>query len=279
MTARFLPGNHLPASLALSATFVAVGAAVHAGVVGNWSWLAVSLVVLLGTRGSAMLTAAGAIGALVVGAWPAVAAAGLALGSWLTIRIRLRSGRIAPLTEQALASAVAGVPPALARYLEVVGDGRVDTVTLVTAALRDEPSRWPAGAGSLSRVDGSEGGLVDGTAWTVIAAEAALVVAQRPDQATPVDVHLLAAIGVSLPYSHARAALGKERAGGNAVLTSAGLTAEQLTRMLLEASKRPGGELLIARTELAVRTGSRHDELLADQEWRRIGAPMREAGR
>jgi hypothetical protein len=279
MTARYLPGKRLWACSALSATFVAVGAAVHAGVVGNWSWLAVSIVVLIGTLGSTMLTVAGAIGALVVGAWPAVVAAGLAVGTQLAIRVRLRFPLVAPLTEQALAAAVAGVPPALARYLEVAGSGRVDTVTLVTVALRDEPSRWPADASPLSHVDGSEGGLVDGTAWTVIAAEAALVVAQRPDRATPVDVHLLAAIGALLPYSHAQVALGRKRAGGNAMVTLAGLTTEQMTRMLLEAGNQPGGELLIARTELAVRTGSRNDELLADQEWRRIGAPMREAGR
>jgi hypothetical protein len=279
MTARFVPSNRLWTWLALPATFVAVGAAVHAGVVGNWSWLAVSIVVLIGTRGSTMITVVGAIGALVVGAWPAVVAAGLDLGTRLAVRVRLRFPRIAPLAEQALAAAVAGVPAALARYLEVAGGGRVDTVTLVTAALRDEPSRWPADTDQLADVDGSEGGLVDGTAWTVIAAEAALVVAQRPDQATPTDVHLLAAIGALLPYSHAQVALGKKRAGGNAMVTPAGLTVEQMTRMLLKASKQPGGELLIARTELAVRTGSPNNELLADQEWRRIGAPMRKAGR
>lgn len=264
---------------AVAATFVAVGAAVQAGVVGNWPWLAVSLVVLVGTRGSMMLTAVGAIGALAVGAWPAVAAAGMALAAQLLILLRLRFPRVTPLTEQALAAAVAGVPPTLARYLALLGGGRVDTVTLVTAALIDEPSRWPADSGPFSPVDSSEGGLVDGTTWTVIAAEAALVAAQRPDQATPLDVHLLAAVGAMLPYSHAGVALGKKRAGGNAMVTLAGLTTDQLTRMLLAASKQPGGELLIARTELAVRNGSRNDEPLADQEWRRIGAPMRGAER
>jgi hypothetical protein len=285
MTARTALRKPLWAWLASLATFVAVGAAVHAGVTGNWSWLAVSVVVLVGTRGSTMLTAAGAIGALVFGAWPAVVAAGLALGIQVALRIRLRFPHIAPLTESALAAAVAGVPPALARYLVAVGGGRVDTVTLLTAALRDEPSRWPADIGPVSHVDGSEGGLVDGTAWTVVAAETALVVAQRPDQAMPVDVHLLAAVGALLPHSHAQVALRKVRASGNAMLTLAGLTGEQMARMLLAAGKQPGGELLFARADLAVRAdlgvraGSQNDELLADQEWRRIGAPMREAGR
>jgi hypothetical protein len=276
MTARPDPALRPWAVLGLLATLLGVGAAVHASVTGNWLWLAASVVVLVGVRRSTTLTVAGAIGAVVVAAWPALVAAGVSLLSQVGLQIWLRWRRPHPLRQPALVAAVSAVPPALRRYLETLGGGRVDTVTLLTAAVRDEPTRWPYGANTATQVKGSEGGLVENTVWTVVAAEAALVAAQRPDQVMPVDVQLLAAVGVLLPHSHAQIALKTVRASGQVALELAGLTSRQLGRMLIDAAKKPGGELLMARVEMDVRAGSANGELLDDQQWRRLGAPGRQ---
>jgi hypothetical protein len=217
--------------------------------------------------------------AVVAGAWLAVGAACLSAVAALAMRLWLRVRRPAPLAQSALAAVVAHLSPTFTRYLKQLGKGRVDTVALLRAGILDDPSRWPVAVGSLPEVNGSEGGVVAGTVWTVVAAEAALVAGQHPDRATPVDATLLAAISVLLPHSHAQVALKAVPDAARRAWEATGLSMGQLNQMLIGAAKRPGGELLMARVEMDVRAGSPKGAVLAEQEWQRLGAPGNPVGR
>jgi hypothetical protein len=258
----------------LLAVLIAVGACVHALLTGNWLWLAVAVFVLAGTQTSTVITASSLIVAVVTGAWPAAVAAGLALVPRVLVHAIPLAGGHSRFTSSALAEQVAALPPDLAERLARLGGGQVDTVVLLAAAIGDDSSRWPEQAARCSAVEGSEGGCVPGTAWTVVAAESVLVADQRPDRTDGVDVHLLAAIAAILPHSHAQAALSRAGLAGSPSGAVLGATPTQIGRLLQAAARRPGGELLMARVEMDVRTGARFGSLLDDGEWRRVGAPM-----
>jgi hypothetical protein len=259
----------LLARLNTTVLILSVAVAAYAVAIGQWWWAAAAAFVVVGHQTRPPVLWLSLVVAVVVHAWPAAVCAGLAVA--LDLPGRLPSGltRLRPraLDEQALATRIADLRPDLRRRLESEGP-RVDTAVLVRVAGDADPDRWPTAVGSTP--NNSEGGLVAGTRWTVIAAEAALVAARRPDTASAADIHLLAAIAVELPHSLARKVIGSPEHPG-AVLTAAGLTASQVAAMIIWALKQPGAELLLARMEYAGRNrqrakAARHP--LDEQTWR-----------
>jgi hypothetical protein len=211
--------------------------------------------------------------AIVLGAWPATIAAAIGIlaegGQWLQIRF-------APSPtwdETALASRIAVLPVELRRRLESVGH-QVDTAVLLLAAIEDDPARWPIAATSIPTMNNGEGGVVSGTCWTVIAGEAALAASQQPERAGSVDTHLLASIAALLPHSLASNAFSAGT-GSRPPSTAGGFTTTQIYDLIRRAITQPGAELLLSRMELVTRrNGPTPHQLLDDDRWRALGAPV-----
>jgi hypothetical protein len=260
------------------ATFLAAGAAAHAVVVGNWRWLAAAALVLVGCNTPYLVAVLSLVVAILLGAWPAAVAASLCVLAGGGIRLYARFPELSELDEEALASRVLALPVDLRLQVEQAGDSIVDSVVLLMASLTDDPERWPDLTEIHSGPESSEGGLVAGTRWTIVAAEAVLVAGGRPDPDCPVDVHLLAALGCVLPSSRAGAMMTEAGKGLRPALATMGVTPAQLGSMLVTAAKQPGGELIMARTELDVRDGSPSVRVLGDDAWRALGVPVRRSG-
>lgn len=261
--------------LRVAAIMLAVGVAVYAAVTAHWLWVLAAALVVGAMYTRPLVVLASLIAAVILGAWPAAVAASLAVLADLGIRLQLRFGRSPALDEAALAARVEGLSPGLRRRFESCGH-RVDTAVLLRVAVEEDPARWPVLEPSAQAMTNSEGGLVAGTRWTVVAAEAVLAAAHRPDAAAAIDVHQLAAIAAWLPCSLAHNIIGNLN-HDRRVMEAAGLTPAQVKDMILLAIKQPGGELLLPRMELAIKVHEPgRGQLLDESHWRALRAPMRQ---
>ncbi|MDX8141567.1 hypothetical protein SK854_05545 [Lentzea sp. BCCO 10_0061] len=253
------------------AVFAAVATAVHAAVVTRWDWFAASMVVVIAMQINTTLTVAALAVAVVLSAWPAVVVAGLAvLIKLLGMAVGWHARTTAPLDEKALADAVRALPRSVLHAIQPDGVSTVDTVTLLRAAAARAPERWPAAA-ALDRVAASsEGGLVLNTGWTVVAAEAALVVQHRPDQQSPIDLSVLAAFAAMLPHSRAQAAFARADMKLGAVSDIVGLPPSECGTVWAKASRHSGGEFLLRRIVLSVQKKHPTGELLTDEHWSQL---------
>ncbi len=250
------------------ATVATALTAVLAVVVTRWDWLAGSLLVIIAQQIGSRLTFAAAAVAAVLQAWPALVPAILTLLFDALARLHLWSAaQTEPLDEEALAAAVREIPPTLVRRFVPGPDGTVDTLVLLRAAMRHDPQRWPSSEDADGVAANCEGGRVLDTGWTVVAAECALVARLRPDQRTPVDVSMLAAIAAMTPHSRAQVAFA--RAGWNlhVVQDLLGLPVSEATAVWSRASSHSGGELIGRRARLSVQGGHPIGELLSDVQW------------
>jgi hypothetical protein len=251
----------------VTATFVAAGGVVQAAATEHWSWLLVSLTVLVTIQLKYHFQAAGLVLALLAGAWVAVAAAALgaaaeALGQWT-----LRFGRVpAVFDEHALSALVSGARGSITLPAAEV----VDTLVLLEAAVALDPGRWgSAGRGVRADLSG-EGGLVANTRWTVVAAEAILLAGQHPDAHQVLDIHTVAAAAALLPNSRASAAVANLGADHALPLRVLGLSQPGMADMLIKAAKQPGGGLIVARVDLDLRGRTKRSSVLDDIDWARI---------
>ena len=258
--------RRMPAAvwLLIAAAMLGVAAAAYEAAAGRWWGAAAAVVVAVapfGGWGPRVLALAAAVA---FGAWPA-AVAGLVgvTGSAAAALGRRRSAR-RPLDVDALAAAVAALPPATRVAVERAAAGPVDSLAIMRAAHLADPARW---ALDPSRFDGRayDGGEVGATGWTVVAAEAALCAGCRPDRGRPIDVHHLAGAAMILPSTAASVRLHPH---GEVVEQAMGLTGGQMIEQLVATHKMPGAELLVMRVAEIERV-KRIDEP-SEAEWRRM---------
>jgi hypothetical protein len=269
MTARTLV-KRLAALGQTAATILGIVAAAYSAVAGQWWWLGAAVLVIAGTLGPGVIKLAALVTALALAAWPAAVAACVSVLAWaMTWLIPLLPRRPSPLDESALVAAVDDLPPGERSMIERSAAGQVDSIAIVRAALADDPSRWPFAVYELGDATAHEGGLVAPTGWTVVACEAALVAACRPDVAVPIDVHHLAGAALLLPNSAASARLGRQT--GDAVMGALGMSVGQAAEQFVRAAEKPGAELIVAR---ALRGAAAKSEL-TDAEWQRLRGPDR----
>jgi hypothetical protein len=249
------------------ATFIAVGAVVQATTTAHWTWLLVSLAVLVTIQLRYQFQAVGLALALMFGAWPAAVAAVLSAAVEAVWQLILRFGRIPPVfDEPALSALVADVPESITRSATSV----VDTLALLEAAITQDPGRWNSAARGVCADVNGEGGFIANTRWTVVAAEAILVARQHPDELAVLDIHALAAAAALLPNSRARAAIANLGADQALPLRVLGLSQSDMAKMLAGAAKRPGGGLITTRVDLDLRGRPGRSSLLDDAGWAAI---------
>jgi hypothetical protein len=133
-----------------------------------------SRVQLVATFSKALVRAAALLIALVVGAWPAMVAAGVALVASGMQAMARHPARRRPLDTAALLAAVNSLPAGERAAIERAASGPVDSLAILRAAIIDDPARWPF---DLVEVGGTgyEGGPVADSRWTVVACEAVLI--------------------------------------------------------------------------------------------------------
>ncbi|WP_143030166.1 hypothetical protein [Pseudonocardia oroxyli] len=251
---------------------LAIAAAIYFTVVADWWGVGVAVLVLVASLGNAVARTIALIVALLFAAWPAAVAAGVAvLASALGALPGAAPAR--PLDRDALVAAVHSLPPAERSRIERATDGLVDSLALVRAAVADDSTRWSVDGVDVSGA-GFDGGAVEDLGWTLVACEAALVAAHRPDKDRAVDVHHLAAASLLLPHSAAAVRLGT--AAGTTAAAVLGLVDEQAIQLLVRTSRARGAELISPRVErlagsMRGRANVAMTELTED-EWRRLGA-------
>ncbi len=276
---------------------VAVVATADAAATTNWIWLAAGVAVLAGAAIGDSLAFAGLLVAFAVGSWPAMIAGVLGSAAWLTATVagRMmvgplgmaggplgaafaprdlppdlpsvgRQGLGGTLDDVALAAAVTAVPAELRRRLGELASS-VSTDTMLRAAVADDPVRW-ASAASTGRTEAFEGGPLGDTGWTVAAAETALMATCRPNQLSPIDLHLLAGLALLVPHSAAQVRYGDTSNATDQAKTVVGLSTQAVTRILVATCMRPGGELLMARVErLSSEISPKPARELSERQW------------
>lgn len=248
------------------AVMAGVATAVYSGLTQQWEWLGASVFVVVAGMVNSLLVIAAALGCVVVGAWPALAAAGVMLLAETAVRVRAHYvPDVRTLDIPALAKLVRNLPPSLMPNEDVV-----TTAVLLRAAVADDQARWRVITGPIDAPANAEGGIVAGTKWTVVAAEAVLVAAERPRTGLPLDIHTLAAFGVILPNSLAQHAIIKFVRNLGPALTVLGVDSGGAVEMLTRAADRPGGEYILRRTRYAVSRGIATGALLDDVTWARL---------
>ncbi|MGW0828399.1 hypothetical protein [Streptomyces sp. NPDC002845] len=238
--------------------------AIYGLVTGNWIWAAVGLLSAVGTVSFGLLTWLAGVAVVISGAWPAGIGpftAGAAIG---LLRLVAYWSRPGPLDESALAEAVRRLPDEARDEAHAAGAQRVDTNVLLRAAMDADPYLWKGHRPALDGPVGSEGGMVRDTGWTVVAAEAALAVGCRSGSSSPPGIQHLATAAILLPHSAARAAFGNAEDALVAAEHVGGLSVDEIIEHVIEASRRPGGELLAARALL--RDSGEH--VLPEARWR-----------
>lgn len=254
------------------AVFVGAGSVVYAAVGSHWLWLAAGALALATAFIDGPLSIAVVTFAILTGAWLAAASAAVNFAAWICTQLVARYALRAPFNEAALIEFVEGISPSLRSQIEAIENERVDTVSILRAAVRADPQRWQSAPQQLADRNGSEGGPVGRTRWTVAAAEAALVANCRPDSTTALNLHILAAAGLLLPYSAAGAAFERSKDALLAATAVLGLSAGQAAAQLTRASRQPGGELIVARVGLANKGTLPLGTELPDDVWERLRA-------
>lgn len=248
----YAPGEVLAARLQMVATLLGIAAAVVAVVAGQWWWLLGAGIAILGTFVPRVLQLVALAATLLLGAWPAVVAAAVSALANVLPSLTPLFGFHARLDEASLAASLGLLPHAeravLAETARVLGaSGPTDTVTILRAAIADDPSRWSIIGDDLEPVDGYEGGEVLSTGWTIVACEAVLTAGCRLDRDREMDIHDVAGAALIVPNSAAGAAAGT--AGPAAAEQALGLSSGQLLEQLVRVTRRAGSELIRQRIE------------------------------
>lgn len=279
--------------LRLVGVTVAAVVTADAAATTNWIWLVAGVAVLAGAAVGDSLAFAGLLVAFAVGSWPAMVAGLMGSAAWITATVagRMagglhglllpspilppdlpsfgRSGSGDTLDDAALATAVAAIPAELRRTLGELASP-VSTDTMLRAAIADDPVRW-ASAASTGRAGAFEGGPLGDTGWTVAAAETALMATCRPNQLSPVDLHLLAGLALLVPHSAALVRYGDALNAAQQARTVVGLSTQAATHILMVSCSRSGGELLMARVErLSSQVYPSTALELPEQQWRAL---------
>lgn len=259
--------------VAHSATWLALLVVAYSGATLRWWWLGAAVLALVATLSTALVRATALLAALIVGAWPAAVAAGVALvASGMQATARHPAMR-RPLDTAALVAAVNSLPAGERAAIERAASGAVDSLAIVRAAVVDDPGRWPF---DVSEVGGTgyEGGRIAATRWTVVACEAALMAACRPDTERPIDLHHVAGAALMVLNSAASDRFGLR--GVNAAAEALGLSDGQAIEQTVRMTKCPGAEVFVQRME---RTAGRLPWMrlsppdlgeLPETEWRRM---------
>ena len=257
------PGEVFAARLQVVATFLGLGAGVVGLVAGQWWWLLGAGIAVLGTFLPPVLQLVTLAATVLLGAWPAVVAAAVSTLANALPSMTPMLGFHARLDEDALAASLDLLPQAeralLTDAAQALGVRRpLNTLTILRAAIADDPSRWSIGGDDLAFADGYEGGELGTTGWTVVACEAVLVAGCRGDQDREMDIHDVAGAALSVPNSAAGVAAGTK--GSTAAERALGLSSGQVGEQFVRATRRAGSELIRRRVEEIAR-------------WRHLGPP------
>ena len=261
----------LAVSLALREWLLAVPFAIllaDAPAAGKWRGLSLSIGV------------AAVVIAVVLHSWFAIPVAALFLLSdaWAELAIRRAMNPEAAAGDLArLADAIrTGFPPGIAGLPRARGE-TLTSRTLLDAAIAADPIRWAGIRLSEPPTLSAEGGEVSGTGWTIVAGEAALVAMNFPNASLPLTVHDLAIAAMLLPQSNVQRTLHDDDRAVVAMKV-AGLSAVNLNEALMRAGRAPGGELILARVQIAV-DRRKSAAAMSAGDWREAPNPLFSAAR